>query len=106
MHRRAAGQDRPGRLRRGVGMAVPVAKGNHPAIILHQEIENRPLEVGIRRASAQIGQTCSGCIEEGREDFVLGRKPAQSLKREDLSGFLLHFGGVLCLFCPVFTANR
>ena len=61
-------------------MTVTVAECNHPSVVLQQEIQHRPLEVGVRRPGAQIGEAGAGRGQESRKDFVFGGQPAKRLQ--------------------------
>lgn len=100
MHRLPAGQSGTGGQGCCIGQGVLITECDDPLIVHHQEIENRPLEVNIPGTIPQIPDTRAGCVKECRKQFIIRRKPSQSLKREDLSGFLLHFFGFQWLCRP------
>jgi hypothetical protein len=71
-------------------MTVPVAEGNHPSVILQEEIEDRRLKLGIGRPCPETGQirACRG--QELGEYLILGRNPSQGLQGDHLCCLRCH----------------
>lgn len=101
----ATRQNRPSCLRGGVGQTVRVTEVYDPLIVHQQEIENRPMELGILSASANVVRTGPGCIKELADQLFIGRKPSKCSEREQLRRFLLFFHRLSRVFCRSLPGN-
>lgn len=79
-------------MRRGVGLSGCITEGNHPFVVLHQEIQNGGQKDRICSPQAQVGQIRTSRGQEKRKHFVFRSNPPKGLQGKDLRRFRLQLG--------------
>jgi hypothetical protein len=74
-------------------MALRVAEGNHPSVVLQQEVQNCARKSGSEARGAQVAQIRPGRRQEQRKHLVIRGDPPQGLQGQDMRSFGLHFPG-------------